>query len=256
MEVETSVDTDFKMTPDQLEKAITPKTKMLWYSSPCNPSGSIYTKEELRGLVEVLKKHPEIYIVSDEIYEHINYTEFPHASMAQFEAIYDRVITVNGVSKAFSMTGWRIGYMGAPEKIAQSCKKMQGQSTSGANCIAQQATITALKAPVAKIQYMVDEFAKRRELILNLLGDIEGFTCSNPKGAFYVFPNISAFLGKTLKGTPINNATDFSMFLLKEAKVATVSGDAFGNPYCIRLSYATGEQEIKEALQRIKAVLS
>lgn len=256
VEVKTSLETGFKMTADQLEAAITPKTKMLWYSSPCNPSGAIYSKEELRALADVLQKHPQIIVVSDEIYEHINYTGQPHASMAGFEDMYDRVITVNGVSKAFAMTGWRIGFMGAPEEIAKACTKNQGQVTSGANCIAQRAVITALKAPVSEVQYMVDEFSKRRELIYDLLNDIEGFKCAKPEGAFYIFPNISHFFGKTIKGTQIETATDFAMFLLKEAKVATVTGDAFGNPNCIRLSYAASRDEIKAAVQRLKNCLS
>ncbi|MBZ9728410.1 pyridoxal phosphate-dependent aminotransferase [Salegentibacter sp. JZCK2] len=255
VEVPTSVETDFKMTPEQLEAAITPKTKMIWYSSPCNPSGMVYSKEELRGLADVLKKHPDVIIVSDEIYEHINFVG-GHASMAQFEDMYDRVVTVNGVSKAFAMTGWRIGYIGAPTWIARACNKMQGQITSGANCIAQRAVITALGAPVSKISYMVDTFKKRRKLIIDLLNNIEGFVTTEPEGAFYVFPNISNFFGKTIKGHKIENATDFSMFLLEEALVATVTGDAFGNPDCIRISYAASESQIEEAMKRIKSALS
>ena len=255
VEVPTSVETDFKITPEQLEAAITPKTKMIWYSSPCNPSGMVYSKEELRGLADVLKKYPDIVIVSDEIYEHINFVG-GHASMAHFEDMYDRVVTVNGVSKAFAMTGWRIGYIGAPSWIARACNKMQGQITSGANCIAQRAVITALEAPVSKISYMVDTFKKRRKLIIDLLNDIEGFVTTEPEGAFYVFPNVSHFFGKTIKGHKIENATDFSMFLLEEALVATVTGDAFGNPDCIRISYAASESQIEEAMKRIKSVLS
>ena len=255
VEVPTTVDNNFKMTPDQLEAAITPKTKMIWYSSPCNPSGMVYSKEELRALADVLVKHPNIIIVSDEIYEHINFAG-DHASMAQFEDMYDRVITVNGVSKAFAMTGWRIGYIGAPAWIARACNKMQGQITSGANCIAQRAVITALEAPVSKIGYMVDTFRKRRKLIIDMLNEIEGFETSEPEGAFYVFPNISHFFGKTIKGHKIENATDFSLFLLEEALVATVTGDAFGNQDCIRISYAASEAQIEEALKRIKKVLA
>ena len=247
VEVETSLDTDFKMTPEQLEAAITPKTKMLWYSSPCNPSGSIYSEAELRALADVLQKHPQIVVVSDEIYEHINYVG-GHASMAQFEDMYDRVVTVNGVAKAFAMTGWRIGYIGAPAYIARACNKIQGQVTSGANCIAQRAVITALEAPVGKIQYMVDEFKERRKLILGLLNDIEGFECNEPEGAFYVFPNISHYFGKTLNGTTINNASDFALYILEQANVATVTGEAFGNPNCIRISYAASQDQIKEAV--------
>tara|TARA_B100000378_G_C18039038_1_gene409982 strand:- start:201 stop:1448 length:1248 start_codon:yes stop_codon:yes gene_type:complete len=255
VEVPTSVETDFKMTPEQLEAAITPKTKMLWYSSPCNPSGMVYSKEELRGLADVLKKHPQIVVVSDEIYEHINFVG-GHFSMAEFEDMYDRVVTVNGVSKAFAMTGWRIGYIGAPEYIARACNKMQGQITSGANCIAQRAVITALEAPVSEISYMVDTFKSRRKLIIELLSEIDGFVTTEPEGAFYVFPNVSAFFGKNIKGHQIENATDFSLFLLEEAHVATVTGDAFGNPECIRISYAASEDQIKEAMKRIKNALS
>ncbi|MCF8272235.1 MAG: pyridoxal phosphate-dependent aminotransferase [Flavobacteriaceae bacterium] len=255
VEVATTIATDFKMTPKQLEAAITPKTKMIWFSSPCNPSGSIYSKEELRGLADVLVKYPDIYVVSDEIYEHINYIG-GHASMAQFEDMYDRTITVNGVSKAFAMTGWRIGYIGAPEKIARACNKMQGQITSGANCIAQRATITALNASPSRVQYMIDEFKVRRDLILGLLSEIKGFVTNVPEGAFYVFPNISYFFGKTIKGHTINNASDFSLFLLAEALVATVDGESFGNPDCIRISYAASQEQIIEAIKRIKEAVS
>ena len=254
VEVSTSIDTDFKMTPEQLEAAITPKTKMMWFSSPCNPSGSVYSEEELKGLAEVLKKHPNIYVVSDEIYEHINFRG-GHVSIAGIEGMHDRTITVNGVSKAFAMTGWRIGYIGAPEWIAKACTKFQGQNTSGANAIAQRATITALEAPVSKIQFMIDEFHKRRDLVLGLLGEIEGFNLNVPEGAFYVFPDISSFFGKTLNGTKINDASDFALYLLENANVATVTGAAFGNPNCIRISYAASEDELKEAISRIKGIL-
>ena len=255
VEVQTSIDNDFKMTAEQLEAAITPKTKMIWYSSPCNPSGSVYSKSELRALADVLQKHPNIYVVSDEIYEHINF-KGGHFSMAEFEDMYDRTITVNGVSKAFAMTGWRIGYIGAPDWVARACNKMQGQITSGANCIAQRAVITALEADPSSIKYMVDEFKERRKLILDLLSDIEGFKTNEPEGAFYVFPNVSAYFGKTIKGKTINNASDFSLFLLEEALVATVTGEAFGNPDCIRISYAASQDNIKEAVKRIKTALS
>lgn len=254
VEVKTSIEQNFKMTPEQLEEAITPKTKMLWYSSPCNPSGMVYTKEELRALADVLKNHPQIIVVSDEIYEHINFIG-GHFSMAQFDDMYDRTVTVNGVSKAFAMTGWRIGYIGAPTYIAKACTKLQGQVTSGANCIAQRAVITALEAPVDKIQYMINKFAERRTLILNLLKGLEGFECNEPQGAFYVFPNVSDWFGKTVKGKHIQNATDFSMLLLEEAHVATVTGEAFGNPDCIRISYAASEEQIKEAIKRIGEIL-
>ena len=256
VEVPTSIETNFKMTPVQLEAAITPKTKMIWFSSPCNPSGSVYSKQELESLAQVLLKHPNIFVVSDEIYEHINYTEGGHSSMATVEGMYDRTITVNGVSKAFAMTGWRIGYIGAPEWIARACNKMQGQITSGANCIAQRAVITALNESPSRVQYMIDEFKIRRDLVLDLLSDIPGFKTNVPDGAFYVFPDISYYFGKTLRGKTINNATDFSIYLLEEALVATVTGDAFGDPNCIRISYAASQDEIKEALRRIKEVVS
>jgi len=255
VEVKTSIDTDFKMTAAQLEAAITPKTKMIWFSSPCNPSGSIYSEEELRSLADVLLKYPGIYVVSDEIYEHINYVG-GHASMAQFDDMFDRTITVNGVSKAFAMTGWRIGYIGAPEKIARACNKLQGQITSGANCIAQRAVITALIEPPSRVQYMVDQFKVRRDLILNLLNEIEGFQANTPEGAFYVFPNVSYYFGKTLRGKTINSASDLSLYLLEEALVATVSGESFGNPECIRISYAASQEQIIEALKRIKDALT
>jgi aspartate aminotransferase len=255
VEVKSSIETDFKVTPQSLEAAITPRTKMIIYSSPCNPSGSVYSKKELRALADVLVKYPDIIVVSDEIYEHINFTG-EHASMAQFEDMYDRTVTVNGVSKAYAMTGWRIGYIGGPEYIARACNKMQGQVTSGANCIAQRATITALVNPPEKIKYMVDAFKRRRAMILELLSEIPNFKTNQPEGAFYVFPDISYYFGKTLNGKHINTASDFSLFLLEEANVATVTGEAFGDPNCIRISYAASEEEIKEAMKRIKEVLS
>jgi len=255
VEVKTDISNDFKMTAKDLESAITPKTKMLWFSSPCNPSGSVYSKNELRELADILVKHPHVYILSDEIYEHINFCG-GHFSIAEFEDIYDRTITVNGVSKAFAMTGWRIGYIGAPSWIARACNKMQGQVTSGANCIAQRAVITALLESPSKITYMVDEFKVRRDLILNLLNDIDGFNCNTPDGAFYVFPDISYFFGKTIDGYKINNASDMSLFLLDKALVATVTGDAFGDPNCIRISYAASQDQLIEAIKRIKKIVS
>ncbi|MDP5229297.1 MAG: pyridoxal phosphate-dependent aminotransferase [Cellulophaga sp.] len=255
VEVPTSIENNFKMTPEQLEAAITPKTKMLWYSSPCNPTGSIYSKEELRALADVLQKYPQIIVVSDEIYEHINYGVTAHFSMAEFPDMYDRTVTVNGVAKAFAMTGWRIGYIGAPSYIARACNKLQGQVTSGANCIAQRAVITALVEPVSRISFMVDTFKERRKLILGLIKEIPGFVCNEPEGAFYVFPNVTAYFGKTLNGTKINDSTDVSMYLLEHANVATVAGDSFGNNNCIRISYAASEAQITEALTRIKKAL-
>lgn len=254
VEVPTTIETDFKITPAQLEAAITPKTKLMMFSSPCNPSGSVYSREELEALAAVLEKHPSIFVVSDEIYEHINFTG-GHFSIAQVPSMYNRTITVNGVSKAFAMTGWRIGYIGAPEFIAKACTKMQGQITSGANSIAQRATIAAVDADPSKIDYMVSEFRKRRDLVVRLLQDIPGLKTNTPGGAFYVFPDVSHFFGKTLRGKTISDANDFSMYLLSEANVATVTGDAFGNPDCIRLSYATSESLLVEAIRRIREVL-
>ena len=255
IEVKTDISNDFKITPEDLENAITPKTKMLWFSSPCNPSGSVYSKKELRELADVLIKYPNIFVLSDEIYEHINFCG-GHFSIAEFEDMYDRTITVNGVSKAFAMTGWRIGYIGGPSWIARACNKMQGQVTSGANCIAQRAVITALIESPSRITYMVDEFKLRRDLILSLLNDIDGFKCNTPDGAFYVFPDVSYFFGKTIDGYKINNASDMSLFLLDKALVATVTGDAFGDPNCIRISYAASQDQLIEAIQRIKKILS
>jgi len=255
IEIKTTIDSDFKMSGDDLKKAITSKTKMLWFSSPCNPSGSVYSNSELKEISEVLMDHPEIYVVSDEIYEHINFSG-AHSSIATFNKMYDRTITVNGVSKAFAMTGWRIGYIGAPKWVARACNKMQGQVTSGANCIAQRAVITALQENPSKIQYMVDEFKERRNLILDLLNEINGFKCNKPEGAFYVFPDVSHYFGKTIEGFTINNASDMSMFLLENALVATVTGDAFGDPNCIRISYAASKEQLVEAVTRIKKKLN
>ena len=254
-EIPSTIENDFKITPEQLAAAITPKTKMVFFNSPNNPSGSIYSEEEYRALAEVLEKHPNIFILSDEIYEHISYGA-KNFSFAAIPSMYDRTITVNGVAKAFAMTGWRIGYIGAPEWIAKACNKMQGQITSGANCIAQRAVITALTESPERVQYMVDEFKTRRGLMLDLLNDIEGFKTNVPEGAFYVFPNVSHYFGKTIKGKTINNASDFSLFLLEKAHVATVTGEAFGNPDCIRISYAASKEQIIEALKRIKDVLA
>lgn len=255
IEVHTTIENNFKITPAQLEAAITSKTKMVWFNTPCNPSGSIYSKAELEALAVVLRKHPHIFILSDEIYEYINFTNERVTSVAEIDSLYERTITVNGMSKAFAMTGWRIGYMGAPEWISKACAKVQGQVTSGANAIAQRASIVALKAPKSKIQYMVDEFKRRRDLVLQLLNEIEGFKLNIPEGAFYVFPDISSFFGKTLRGRVINNATDFSLYLLEEAMVATVTGEAFGDANCIRFSYAASEKDLREAIRRIKESL-
>lgn len=252
--IPSSIETDFKITPEQLEASITPHTKLIMFNSPNNPSGTIYTEDEYRALGKVLEKYPDIYILSDEIYEHINYGT-PHFSIAAIPELYDRTITVNGVAKAFAMTGWRIGYIGAPTWIAKACNKMQGQITSGANCIAQRATIAAVSAPVSAIKYMVDEFASRREMIVALLNDIPGFKLNQPQGAFYVFPDVSNYFGKTIGRKQIENASDFALFLLEKAHVATVTGEAFGNENCIRISYAASEENIRTAVARISAVL-
>lgn len=255
IEVPTDISTDFKMTPEQLAKAITPKTKMLWYSSPCNPSGSVYSRAELEALADVLKQHPDIFVVSDEIYEHINFSGNFY-SMAAIDGMKERTITVNGVAKAFAMTGWRIGYIGAPAWIAKACIKLQGQVTSGANSIAQRATMAAVEANPNVLHDMVQAFKQRRDLVIDLIREIPHFSINVPEGAFYVFPDVSYYFGKEINGVMINNATDLSMYLLEKAHVATVTGEAFGNPDCIRLSYATSEEQLVEAFTRIKNVLS
>ena len=256
IEIRSDIETDFKITPAQLEAAITSKTKLVMLNSPNNPSGSMYTKEEYEALAKVLEKHNSIYVLSDEIYEHINYDNATPFSFAAIPSMYDRTITVNGLAKAFAMTGWRIGYLGGPAWLAKACTKIQGQVTSGTNCIAQRAAITAVSASVSKIKYMVDEFNFRRKRIIELVEDIEGFEVNVPKGAFYIFPDISSFFGKKLNGKSIKNASDFAMYLLEEAHVATVTGDAFGCPKNIRISYAASLEEIEEAIRRIKAAVS
>tara|TARA_B100000768_G_scaffold132871_1_gene123590 strand:+ start:2786 stop:3976 length:1191 start_codon:yes stop_codon:yes gene_type:complete len=254
IEIRSDIASDFKITPQQLENSITNKTKMVIINSPNNPSGTVYNQQELLNLAKVLEKYPNIYVLSDEIYEHINYG-IPHFSFAKIPSMYDRTITVNGLAKAFAMTGWRIGYIGAPEWIAKACTKMQGQITSGTNCIAQRATIAALDASVNKIQYMIDEFRERRKLIINLLSEIKGIKLNQPMGAFYIFPDISYFFGKTIKNKKIKNASDFAILLLEESHVATVTGDAFGSPNNIRISYAASKDLIKKAISRIKSVV-
>ena len=255
IEIRSDISTDFKITPKQLENSITDKTKLIIINSPNNPSGSVYSQEEYLALAKVIESYPGIYILSDEIYEHINYG-VPHFSFAKIPSMYDRTITVNGLAKAFAMTGWRIGYIGAPNWIAKACTKMQGQITSGTNCIAQRAAIAALDASVDKIQYMVDEFKSRRTLIIDLISEINGFSLNKPKGAFYVFPDISYFFGKTLKGKKINNASDFAIYLLENAHVATVTGDAFGAPNNIRISYAASKENIIKAIERINRAVT
>ena len=251
--VKSDISSNFKVTASEIEYHITSKTKMIIINSPNNPSGSVYNEIELREIGKMLENYPEIFILSDEIYEHINYGS-EHFSFASIREMYNRTITVNGVAKAFAMTGWRIGYLGAPEWLAKACVKLQGQSTSGANCIAQKATIAALDANIDRIKYMIDEFSQRKNMIINLLSNIKGFKLNNPDGAFYIFPDISYFFGKTINGFEIKNSTDFSLFLLEKAHVATVTGEAFGAPNNIRISYAASRENIKEAIDRIKSV--
>ncbi|MDC1034318.1 pyridoxal phosphate-dependent aminotransferase [Flavobacteriaceae bacterium] len=247
---------NFKVTAKQIESAITDKTKMIMLNSPNNPSGSVFSEQEYLEFSKVLLKYPKIIIVSDEIYEHINYGS-KSVSFASLPGMYERTVTVNGISKAFAMTGWRIGYLAAPKVLAKACNKMQGQITSGANCIAQRATIKALEESPEKIKYMVDEFKIRRDLIINLVNQINGFEVKRPPdGAFYIFPEVSDLFGKKFKGQTVNDANDLSMLILEKAYVATVPGDAFGYPDCIRISYSTSREQIEEAIRRIKDLLS
>ena len=252
--LKSDISNDFKVSAKQIDDAISEKTKMIIINSPNNPSGSIYNKKELYEIASVVKKYPNVFVLSDEIYEHINYgTE--HVSFASIEGMYDRTITVNGIAKAFAMTGWRIGYLGAPIWIAKACTKLQGQVTSGANCIAQRATIEAITESPEKINYMVKEFEQRRNLIIKLLSEIKGFHLNNPDGAFYIFPDISYYFGKTISDVTIKNASDFAMLILEKAHVATVTGDAFGSPKNIRISYAASNENIIKAVNRIKDLL-
>ncbi|MBS7333575.1 pyridoxal phosphate-dependent aminotransferase [Faecalibacter bovis] len=253
--VEATLENDFKITPAQLEASITDKTKAIIYSSPCNPSGSVYTKEELQGLATVLAKHPNVIIISDEIYEHIVYGE-KNVSIASFPEVYNQTVTVNGLAKAFAMTGWRIGFIGAPAWLAKACETLQGQVTSGTNSIAQRAAITALEADPSSVKYMIDAFAERRELMIGWAKEIPGFKVNEPKGAFYLFPDVSETFGKTYNGVTINNADDLALYILEYAQVAIVSGSAFGSKECIRISYAASVEELQEAMARIKKALS
>ncbi|WP_321516596.1 pyridoxal phosphate-dependent aminotransferase [Marinifilum fragile] len=252
--IPASIDQDFKITPEQLEKAITPKTKAFLFSSPSNPTGSLYSKEELRALADVFVKHPNIVVLSDEIYEHINYVG-AHESMAQFADMKDRVVVINGVSKGYAMTGWRIGYIAAPLWIAKACGKLQGQMTSGASSIAQMASVSALDGDQSSVVSMRKAFKKRRDLALTQLKEVPGFEIREPKGAFYLFPQVNQIFGKSNGNITINNATDLSLYLLESANVATVTGEAFGAPECLRLSYATSEEQMAEAIRRIKSAI-
>jgi len=250
----TSYVTDFKVTAEQLEEAITDKTKAILFSSPCNPSGGYYTYDELKSIAAVVARYPHVTIISDEIYEYINY-ETKTTSIAQFPEVYEQTAVINGMSKAFAMTGWRIGYSACPEWLAKACEKIQGQMTSGANTVAQRASITALQTDPTEYRYMIDAFRKRRDLVYDLIKEIPGFKVLLPKAAFYFFPDISYYLGKTINGKVIENADDFAMFILEHAHVGCVGGVSFGSPECIRFSYAASEEELIEAMRRIKELL-
>lgn len=252
--IPTTIEQDFKITPEQLEQAITPKSKVFLFSTPSNPTGSIYTKEELKALANIFAKHPQITIISDEIYEYVNY-DSPHESIAQFPEVYNQTATINGMSKSYAMTGWRLGYMAAPQWLADACDKIQGQMTSGANSVSQYASITALNNTRDALNYMIEAFYKRRELVYELLKKIRGFKVNKPPGAFYFFPDISYYIGKSIDGVAIHSSDDFAMFLLEQCGVATVGGVSFGDPNCIRFSYAASEEELTEAMHRIHQLL-
>lgn len=252
--VEAGIESDFKITAQKLEDATTPKTKMMIFSSPCNPTGSVYSRNELEELSKVIERHPSMIVIADEIYEHINFIG-KHESLAQFDRIYNQVVTVNGVSKAWAMTGWRVGFIGAPQPIADACTKMQGQFTSGTCSIAQKASVAAMEADPSILKDMVHAFKSRRDLVLKKLNEIKGVKTNTPEGAFYVFPDVSYFYGKSYGEITINNASELCMFLLSEAQVALVSGEAFGDENCIRISYATSEDILEEALKRVKFAL-
>ena len=255
VEIKSTAEQKFKITPAQLEAAITPKTKVFLFSSPCNPSGSVYTKKELEGLAEVFKKHPGIFIMADEIYEYINFVD-KHVSIAQFDEIKDRVILINGLSKGFAMTGWRLGYIAANVEIAKACEKVQGQFTSGTNSITQKAAVVALTTDLRPSIEMTKEFARRRSRVLELVKEIPGITCPEPDGAFYIFPDVGYYYGKTDGENKIANASDLCMYLLNVANVSSVMGDAFGEPKCVRFSFANSMDKIEEGWKRIKAALA
>lgn len=253
--INCGIDTEFKVTPEQLEAHITPKTKLFMYSSPCNPTGSFYTKEELAGLAEVFKRHPQIFIISDEIYEYINYTGH-HESIAQFSELKDRVVVINGMSKGFAMTGWRVGYMAGPREVIQACERLQGQVTSGANAIAQRASIAALLGDLSQTYKMAEAFRERRDYVISALLKMPGIKSNRPEGAFYAFPDISSFYGKGYGQYTITNDSEMSMYLLNEAHVATVCGSAFGDKNCIRISFATSIANLTDAMERIAGALA
>jgi len=255
--VNATPENDFKITPGQLENAITEKSRLFIFSSPCNPTGSVYSKDELEALANVFEKHPGIFIISDEIYEFINYSHEngKYESIAQFPSLKDRVIIINGLSKGFAMTGWRLGYTASHPEIAKACEKIQGQFTSGTNSITQRAGITALEAPLTATMDMVKQFKKRKERVMELLKDMPNLKCTEPQGAFYVFPDVRYYFGKSFEGEVINNSGDLCMYLLNHAHVSTVSGDAFGQPGYIRISFATSMENIEEGFKRIKGSL-
>ncbi|MFN2438435.1 MAG: pyridoxal phosphate-dependent aminotransferase [Chitinophagaceae bacterium] len=252
--VKSSLENNYKITPEQLEAAITPKTKLFMFSSPCNPSGAVYKKEELKELAVVFKKHPQVFIISDEIYEYINYNG-SHESIAQFDGLKESTIVVNGLSKGFAMTGWRLGYMAAPTEIAKACEKLQGQFTSGTNAITQLAAITALTSPLNASKEMVKEFKRRKEKVMRLMKEIQGFEFSEPDGAFYAFPRVDHYFGKTDGEEKINNADDLAMYLLNKARTSTVTGSAFGDDSCLRISFANSMANIEKGFERIKQAL-
>jgi aspartate aminotransferase len=252
--VHAGIEHNFKITANQLREAITDKTKMVIFSTPCNPTGSVYSKEELHALAQVIKDYPQLVVLSDEIYEHINFVG-KHESLAQFPEVYNQVVTINGVSKAWAMTGWRLGYIGAPKEIASACSKVQGQFTSGTSSITQRATIAAIEADPEVLSEMIDAFKKRRDLVLNHLNNMPGVKTNIPDGAFYVFPDISAFFGKSNNGFVIHTAADLCLYLLSEALIALVTGEAFGDPNCIRISYAASEETLTKAMSRMKEAL-
>ncbi len=253
--LQSDISSDYKVNPEELKKAINEKTKLIIFSSPCNPSGTVFSKENLSEIADIVKDHPEVVIISDEIYELINF-DGKHESIAQFDSVKEQTVIVNGVSKGFAMTGWRLGYIAAPQWLADACIKAQGQITSGTSTVSQMAAIEALSQSPSKVDYMVTEFKERKEIVVAGLNAIEGIICNNPTGAFYVFPDVSAFFGKSYEGKTINNASDLALFILEQGKVSLVTGDAFGTPTTIRISYAASKENLIEAIKRIKEALS
>ena len=252
--LQSDISSDYKINPEELKEAINEKTKLIIFSSPCNPSGTVFSKENLSEIADIVKDHPEVVIISDEIYELINF-EGKHESIAQFDSVKEQTVIVNGVSKGFAMTGWRLGYIAAPQWLADACIKAQGQITSGTSTVSQMAAIEALSQSPSKVDYMVKEFKERKEIVVAGLNAIDGVICNNPTGAFYVFPDVSAFFGKSYEGKAINNASELALFVLEQGKVSIVTGDAFGTPTTIRISYAASKESLIEAIKRIKEAL-